>query len=116
MLVHIESAEDARQTKAAPHMDNVYESLKRLHIRILNRNAPVVYSTLIIVLGVFSPKINESINIGDLSSILNLNEYYFCRIFKKIMGSTATDYINFVRTYYAKKLLFTILFFIMLIL
>ena len=49
----------------------------------------------------------ESISLSKLSSILNLNEYYFCRLFKKTMGSTATDYINFVRTNYAKKLLFT---------
>ncbi len=50
---------------------------------------------------------NESISLSELSRVLNLNEYYFCRVFKKTMGSTTTDYINFVRTNYARKLLFT---------
>ena len=83
------------------YRNNLFEDTEKL---IKNKKE---IERLLPVLEYIDTHYNESINIGDLSSILNLNEYYFCRIFKKIMGSTATDYINFVRTYYAKKLLFT---------
>lgn len=49
----------------------------------------------------------EEVSLAALSNILGLNEYYFCRVFKRAMGSTATEYINFVRTHYAAKLLLT---------
>lgn len=50
---------------------------------------------------------NEHIELETLSNVLNLNEYYFCRLFKKATGSTATDYLNFVRICKAEKLLKT---------
>lgn len=73
--------------------------------KLLNNKKEI--ERLLPVLEYIDSHYHESISIDDLSSILNLNSYYFCRVFKKIMGSTAINYINFVRTYYAKKLLFT---------
>ena len=73
--------------------------------KLLNNKKEI--ERLLPVLEYIDSHYHESISIDDLSSILNLNEYYFCRFFKKVMGNTAINYINFVRTYYAKKLLFT---------
>lgn len=83
------------------YKNNLFEDTEKL---IKNKKD---IERLLPVLEYIDTHYSESINIGDLSNILNLNEYYFCRIFKKIMGSTTTDYINFVRTNYARKLLFT---------
>ncbi len=46
----------------------------------------------------------EPISLSDVCGVVNLNEYYFCRLFKKITGSTLTEYINFVRVCMAEKL------------
>lgn len=73
--------------------------------KLLNNKKEI--ERLLPVLEYIDSHYHESISIDDLSSILNLNAYYFCRFFKKVMGNTAINYINFVRTYYAKKLLFT---------
>lgn len=48
---------------------------------------------------------SEHITLKDLSRVMNLNEYYFCRIFKKATGATVTDYLNFVRVSKAEKML-----------
>ncbi len=50
---------------------------------------------------------SEELSLGDLSRILNLNEQYFCRLFKKATGSNVTDYVNFIRVYNAEKLMKT---------
>lgn len=47
----------------------------------------------------------EFISLESVSDILNLNQHYFCRLFKKITNRTFTDYINFVRVCKAEKLL-----------
>ena len=83
------------------YRNNLFEDTEKL---IKNKNG---IERLLPVLEYIDTHYAESISLNDLSAILNLNKYYFCRIFKKIMGSTATDYINFVRTNYARKLLFT---------
>lgn len=41
--------------------------------------------------------INEQMTLGEIGELLNLNESYFCRLFKKATGSTFTEYLNFVR-------------------
>lgn len=46
----------------------------------------------------------ERITLKEMSSLLNLNEQYFCRLFKKATGSTPTEYLNFVRICVAEKL------------
>lgn len=45
------------------------------------------------------------ITLEEVSEILHLNPYYFCRIFKKATNSTFTEYLNFVRISKAEKLL-----------
>ncbi len=47
----------------------------------------------------------EHITLADLSRVMNLNEYYFCRLFKKATGATVTDYLNYVRVSKAEKML-----------
>lgn len=50
---------------------------------------------------------NEDLSLEKLSRILNINEQYFCRLFKKATGSNITDYINFIRIYNAEKMMKT---------
>lgn len=47
----------------------------------------------------------SQISLKAVSSILNLDQYYFCRLFKKATNSTFTEYLNFVRVCNAEKLL-----------
>lgn len=47
----------------------------------------------------------EEISTYDLSCMMNFNETYFCRMFKNIVGTSAINYINFVRVCKAEKLL-----------
>lgn len=60
---------------------------------------------LIPVLEYIDLNYSGQISLSTLSDILSLNEYYFCRFFKKTIGCTPTDYINYVRTYYASNML-----------
>lgn len=48
---------------------------------------------------------SHPITTADLASILRFNESYFCRLFKNTIGTTATEYLNFVRVCKAEKLL-----------
>ncbi|MBQ4515638.1 MAG: helix-turn-helix transcriptional regulator [Clostridia bacterium] len=50
---------------------------------------------------------SEKITLDYLASLVNLNSEYLCRLFKKTIGSTIGDYINFVRISKAEKLLST---------
>lgn len=47
----------------------------------------------------------EKVTIGSMAELLNLNEQYFCRFFKKHFGKTFTEYLNEVRVEQAAKLL-----------
>ncbi len=47
----------------------------------------------------------EEISTLDLSRIMSFNETYFCRMFKSIVGTSAVNYINFVRICKAEMLL-----------
>lgn len=49
----------------------------------------------------------DAITLDKISLILNLNRYYFCRVFKKATNSTFTEYLNFVRVCMSEKLLTT---------
>ncbi|WP_349944192.1 AraC family transcriptional regulator [Lacrimispora sp. BS-2] len=49
----------------------------------------------------------EKIYIRDLASLVNMNEQYFCRFFKKALGRTPTEYINDYRIRKAISLLET---------
>lgn len=39
----------------------------------------------------------EEITLEELSSVLNLNSSYFCRLFKRATNSTFIEYLNFIR-------------------
>ncbi|MDO4340370.1 MAG: AraC family transcriptional regulator [Eubacteriales bacterium] len=47
----------------------------------------------------------EKIYVRDLSNLLNMNEQYFCRFFKKAIGRSPMDYVNEYRIKQAAKLL-----------
>ncbi|MDD6308900.1 MAG: AraC family transcriptional regulator [Clostridia bacterium] len=47
----------------------------------------------------------DNISTNDLSRMMHFNETYFCRMFKSIVGTSALNYINFVRICKAEKLL-----------
>ena len=46
---------------------------------------------------------DEQITLEELSSVLNLNPSYFCRLFKKATNSTFVEYLNFVRICKSEK-------------
>ena len=50
---------------------------------------------------------SKNITLDELCGLLNFDKHYFCRIFKKATGSTAINYINFVRICKAADLLKT---------
>lgn len=47
----------------------------------------------------------EKIYIRDLAGIINVNEQYFCRFFKKIIGKSPMEYVNEIRIKNAVELL-----------
>ena len=47
----------------------------------------------------------DDISTNDLSRMMHFNETYFCRMFKNIIGTSALNYLNFVRICKAEKLL-----------
>ncbi len=47
----------------------------------------------------------EDISLDFLSNLLNINRYYFCRLFKEATNSTFKEYLNFVRICRSEKLL-----------
>ncbi|MCJ8014721.1 AraC family transcriptional regulator [Paenibacillus sp. KQZ6P-2] len=47
----------------------------------------------------------ETITVSQAASIVNLNPYHFCKIFKKTTGSTLIEYINLNRIHAAERLL-----------
>lgn len=49
----------------------------------------------------------EDISVEFACNMLNLNYYYFCRLFKKATGSSFIQYLNYVRISVAEKLLLT---------
>ena len=48
---------------------------------------------------------SEALTLPELSKILNINEYYFCRLFKKMVNTSFVQYLNFVRVCKAEKML-----------
>lgn len=48
---------------------------------------------------------SEQMSLETLSDYMGLNPSYFCRLFKKAIGSTFTEYLNFVRVCKAEHLL-----------
>lgn len=50
---------------------------------------------------------STKLSLTQLSQIINVNEHYFCRLFKKILNASVFQYINFVRVHKAEELLFS---------
>lgn len=48
---------------------------------------------------------NKKIYIENLASEINMNTYYFCRFFKKIMGKTPIEYLNHYRIEQAARII-----------
>ena len=48
---------------------------------------------------------SEEITLFDLASLLNVNESYLCRMFKKSVNTSVVQYLNFVRVCKAEKML-----------
>lgn len=59
------------------------------------------------VLSYIDANYGNKIYLQDLASLMNLNEQYFSRFFKKTLGRTCVDYINDIRIRHAMKLLRT---------
>ena len=47
----------------------------------------------------------EDVTLEEVSARLSFDPSYFCRLFKSAVGSTFTEYLNFVRVCKAEKLL-----------
>jgi AraC-like DNA-binding protein len=47
---------------------------------------------------------SKEISLEEISGILNLNQFYFCRLFKSAVGSSFCEYLNFVRISKSEKL------------
>ena len=47
----------------------------------------------------------EEITLSELAGLLNVNESYLCRMFKRIVNTSIVQYLNFVRVCKAEKLL-----------
>lgn len=89
---------------------NIYSITALLHRKkLLTDDDKIVnkelFGKIVPVIEYIDKNYSEPITLSDLSRILNLNEQYFCRLFKKATGNTATDYLNFVRICSAEKLL-----------
>lgn len=50
---------------------------------------------------------NTEISLADMSKLLGISEYHFCRLWKGAVGESFIDYLNFVRVSKADKLLRT---------
>lgn len=48
---------------------------------------------------------SERITVTDMADLVNLSEYYFCHLFKRLVGSTMGEYVNRVRIEEAENLL-----------
>ena len=48
---------------------------------------------------------SEVITLSDLAELLNVNESYLCRMFKKSVNTSVVQYLNFVRVCKAEKML-----------
>lgn len=59
------------------------------------------------VLSYIEENYGNKIYIKDLAQLMNLNEQYFSRFFRKTIGRTCVDYINDIRIRHAMKLLKT---------
>jgi AraC-like DNA-binding protein/mannose-6-phosphate isomerase-like protein (cupin superfamily) len=84
---------------------NKYSSEMRDKLERLNRSINI--EKLQMALKYVDQHFREEISINILSEICNMSYSYFSRQFKKIMGKTFKEYLNFIRINEAEKLLLT---------
>lgn len=88
----------------------VYKSLACLYRMGILLDSERLYSTkeiqkILPAISYMNKNYNENISLIEISTILNFDPSYFCRIFKTATGTTFTEYLNFVRICKAEKLL-----------
>ena len=49
--------------------------------------------------------LSAKFTIDDVATEIGINKYYFCRLFKTLVGNTFTEYLTFARLIYAEKLM-----------
>lgn len=59
------------------------------------------------VLDFVESRIDDRINVEEASKLANMSYYYFVKFFKKIMGLSFTEYVNFRKIKRAEQLLLT---------
>ncbi|WP_261302920.1 helix-turn-helix domain-containing protein [Paenibacillus andongensis] len=59
------------------------------------------------VLDYIDEHLSERISVEDMCSVLNLSYHYFIKYFKKVMGISFVDYVNYKRIKKAERLLLT---------
>lgn len=59
------------------------------------------------VLDFVESRIDDRINVEDASKLANMSYYYFVKFFKKVMGQSFTEYVNFRKIKRAEQLLLT---------
>ena len=59
------------------------------------------------VLDFVEAKINDHIAVEDASRLANMSYYYFVKFFKKVMGQSFTEYVNFRKIKRAEQILLT---------
>ncbi len=57
----------------------------------------IIRNRLMLVINYVKEHYAEPISLKDAASLISLNQEYFCRFFKKYMGTTFLDYVNEIR-------------------
>lgn len=76
-----------------------------LFIKYNHNNKDYRVEYIKIVITYIQNNYSEKIHIKDLAKQINMNEQYFCRFFKKMLGKTPMEYVNEYRIKKAKELL-----------
>lgn len=85
---------------------NIIGYLSRHHV-IENHNKLLENSGIIRIMPVLEyidKNYFREISLDEISGVLNINPYYFCRLFKSATGSSFCEYLNFVRISKSEKL------------
>lgn len=101
------------------HKDSSYDLFIKGYIynilAMLYRNKVIIHpesffesgnvSKILPVLEYIDANYSKQLTLPQLSEIINVNEFYFCRLFKKVVNTPVVQYLNFVRVCKAEKLL-----------
>lgn len=86
---------------------NIFTSLYDLayEISLIKKMTPAQENNINAALKYISLNYKEELSIETIASQVGFSKYYFCKIFKKQMGSTVHQYVNEYRINKAKELL-----------